>query len=327
MNLATIGTSWITEDFVKSARQSGKLTLYAVYSRSANKAEQLAKKYNAPQSYTDLKQIADNEEIDVVYIASPNSLHYEQAVLMLQHKKHVICEKPIFSNTKEYEQAYQIAQENGVYLFEAIRNIHTPNFQVLQQQLSQIGQVRSTILHYIQYSSRYDLYLQGEEPNVFSSRFSAGVLVDLGVYPIYIAVALFGEPERVSYHPLMLRTGVDGSGTLVLHYADFHCTIVFSKMSQAFISCEIHGEQGTLQFNHVNPITEVSLIDSRSHERTSLTAQQDELDMVYEIDNIVNVIETKDDETYKKLKQLSYIVLSITETARKQNNIVFETET
>lgn len=326
MNLATIGTGWITADFIKAAQQTEKLTLQAVYSRSAEKAKQFAHTYGAPHFYDDLDQMAKNEQIDAVYIASPNSLHYEQAILFLKHKKHVICEKPIFSNTDELKEAYKVAEENGVYLFEAIRNIHSPNFNRLQKELARIGKVRSALLHYVQYSSRYDRFLAGEEPNVFSPRFSGGALVDLGVYPVYLAAALFGEPQRICYHPVILRSGIDGNGTLILDYGDFICTVACSKISQSFIPCEIHGEAGTIVLDKAAPISKMEFIDHRSKESESFGTVQHENDMVYEIENIVSIIETRNDEQYEKLKHLSQIVLSITETARKQSGILFEVE-
>nr|WP_169797622.1 Gfo/Idh/MocA family oxidoreductase [Neobacillus fumarioli] len=326
INFATVGTGWITESFIKAAKLSGQMKLVGVYSRSEAKARELANTYQAVNSYTDLEQMAKSSEIQAVYIASPNSLHFKQAITFLKHKKHVICEKPIFSTSAELEEAYRVAEENGVYLFEAIRNIHTPNFRILKEKLSMAGKVRSTILSYIQYSSRYDLFLKGEEPNIFSAKFSGGALVDLGVYPLYLAVGLFGEPKKVSYHPVILRSGVDGGGTLVLEYEDFVSTILCSKISHSSLPCEIHGEKGTFVLENAAPISEITYIDSHSKEKQDIGVELEEQDMVYECENIARIIETKDDETYQELKNWSRIVLRITEEARRQNQIVFAVE-
>ena len=270
--------------------------------------------------------MANSPEIQAVYIASPNSVHFEQALTFLKNKKHVICEKPIFSNIAELQEAYQTAEANGVYLFEAIRNIHTPNFRILKDKLQLAGNLRSAMLPYIQYSSRYDLFLKGEVPNIFSSTFSGGALVDLGVYPLYLAVGLFGEPRKVTFHPVILSSGIDGSGTLVLEYQDFVCTILCSKISHSVIPCEIHGEKGTFVLGNAAPISEIQFIDSHTKESEILSVAQEEKDMVYECMNIAEIIEGKDEQQYEKLKDLSQIVLRITEEARRQNNIVFGVE-
>ncbi|WP_235846934.1 Gfo/Idh/MocA family protein [Neobacillus soli] len=326
IKFGTVGTGWITESFIQAAKLSEQLQLVGVYSRTEAKAKQLAATYNAPYIYTDIEKMAKSAEIEAVYIASPNSVHFEQALTFLKNKKHVICEKPVFSNTAELDEAYQTAEENGVYLFEAIRNIHTPNFRILKNKLSMAGKLRSTMLPYIQYSSRYDLFLEGDEPNIFSATYSGGALVDLGVYPLYLAVGLFGEPKQVSYHPVLLRSGVDGSGTLVLTYEDFVCTILCSKISHSELRCEIHGEKGTFVLEDAAPISEIKFVDSHSQESQIVSVEQAEQNMVYECINIARVIETKNDEEYQQLKNWSKIVLRITEEARKQNNIVFASE-
>lgn len=326
IKLGTVGTGWITSSFIEAAKQSGKLELTGVYSRTVDKAKELAYTYNAAHYFTDLEEMAKSPEVQVVYIASPNSVHFEQALTFLKNKKHVICEKPIFSNTAELEEAYQMAEDNGVYLFEAIRNIHTPNFRILKEKIQMAGNLRSAMLPYIQYSSRYDSFLRGENPNIFSSTFSGGALVDLGVYPLYLAVGLFGEPKKVSYHPVILSSGVDGSGTLVLEYKEFICTILCSKISHSVMPCEIHGEKGTFVLEDAAPISEIKFIDSHTKESEIFSVAQEDKDMAYECMKFAEIIKKNDDHEYKKLQEMSMIVLRVTEEARKQNNIVFGVE-
>lgn len=326
MNLGTVGTSWITSSFLEAAKLSEKLTVAGVYSRSLEKGEEIAAPFQTARIFTDIDEMAQSPEIDVVYIASPNSLHFEQAITFLKNKKHVICEKPIFSNPAQLEEAFKVAEENSVFLFEAIRNLHAPNLQILKDNLGRAGKISGGLFQYISYSSRYDLFLKGENPNIFTAEFSGGALVDLGVYPLYVAVALFGEPKDVSYHPMMLRTGVDGSGTLLLHYEDFSFTIICSKISDSTLPCEIHGEKGIFILEDAAPITSIQFHDHHSKEKESLGVDQCEQDMVYEVEAFVKIIESGNTLEYLRLKELSRIVLNITEKARKQNGIVFGCE-
>lgn len=326
MNLATIGTSWITSSFINAAIKSGKLTLHSTYSRSSEKSKEFSQMHQADNFYSDLDEMLSNEEIDVIYIASPNSVHFEHTIKCLKAKKHVICEKPIFSNTKELQAAYQCAKENNVFLFEAIRNIHTPNFHLLAKELTKVGKLRSASLSYLQYSSRYDAFLNGDEPNVFSPAFSGGALVDLGIYPLYMAVTLFGKPNKVHYFPVKLRNGIDGNGTLILQYADFTCTILCSKISHSYLPSEIQGEMGTIVLDKASCITNFEFKDNRSKTSESFSVEQEENDMMYEINHFINVMKTNNTEEYERLKNLSYTVLEITEEARRQNDIIFGTE-
>ena len=107
-----IGTNWITERFLDAAKDIEDFTLTAVYSRTEEKAKTFAGKYNATQTFTNIEEMVKSDVIDAVYIASPNSLHAEQAILSMNHGKHVICEKPLASNKKEVESMMQAAQKN-----------------------------------------------------------------------------------------------------------------------------------------------------------------------------------------------------------------------
>ncbi|MGV3464557.1 MAG: Gfo/Idh/MocA family protein [Heyndrickxia sp.] len=326
MKLATIGTGWITSSFINAAIHSGKLTLHSTFSRSIEKAKEFAHMHQATHFYNNLDEMLADDEIDVIYIASPNSLHFDYAIQCLKAKKHVICEKPIFSNIKEFTAAYKCAEENNVFLFEAIRNIHTPNFHLLEKELHKVGKLRSASLQYLQYSSRYDAFLNGNEPNVFSPAFSGGALVDLGVYPLFIAVTLFGKPEKIHYYPVKLRNGIDGNGTLILQYGDFICTLICSKISHSDLPSEIHGEQGTITLDKTSCITDMEYKDIRSNSSTTFSVDQDDNDMKYEILHFINVMETNNVEEYHRLQNISHTVLEITEMARKQNNILFGSE-
>lgn len=326
MNLATIGTSSITEQFINAVLESDGLYLKAIYSRNLDKASRFANKHEVDLVFNQLEELAKCKEIDIVYIASPNSCHFEQAVLMLENGKHVICEKPLFSNVAELDQAYQIAKRNNVYLFEAIRTLHTPNFKLLQDNIKRVGRIRNINLQYMKYSSRYDQLLEGEIPNIFSADYSGGALVDLGVYPLAMAFTLFGKPISTSYTPVMLDSGVDGGGTLILKYSDFVCTIVCSKIVNSYGSNEIHGETGNIIFPGSGTIQKLEYIDRETKVCEPFSIPQKENDMVYEIDTFIDIINHDKQSDYQKLIEISRGVLEITENSRKESGIVFSTE-
>ncbi|WP_042222160.1 Gfo/Idh/MocA family protein [Oceanobacillus manasiensis] len=326
MRIGTVGTSWITESFIDAIGEVAGVELTAVHSRTSEKAEDFARKHGAGHYFTALQEMAKSSQMDCVYIASPNSLHFEQAVAFLKNGKHVICEKPMFASLKEFEGAHRIAEENGVYLFEAMRNLYTPNFQKVKGRLDDVGEVRNVLLHRMKYSSRYDELLAGKEPAIFSRKFAGGALVDLGVYPIAVAVALFGKPLDVKYTPVMLSSGVDGSGTLVLSYQGYVCTILCSKISTSNLESEIQGEAGTISIDNIGSFSNVqcSLRASKGQKWTG--ESQRENTMTYELESFVQIILEGKTSTYENMKAISREVLAITEAARKQSGIYFEGE-
>ncbi|HBP95906.1 MAG TPA: oxidoreductase, partial [Pantoea agglomerans] len=165
IRFAIVGTNWITRQFIDAAHETGAMKLCAVYSRSQQQAEAFIADYPCKQTFTSLEALAASPEIDAVYLASPNALHCQQALLFMSHGKHVICEKPLASNLAEVEQMIACAREHQVVLFEAFKTASLPNFLRLQQALPDVGKLRKALLNYCQYSSRYPRYLNGENPN------------------------------------------------------------------------------------------------------------------------------------------------------------------
>lgn len=323
MKLATIGTSRITDSFLRAVETSGRLTFEGAYSRTEEKARAFAEAHQGKRWFTSIEQLAESSDIDVVYVASPNGLHFKQVKVLLGGGKHVICEKPIFTNVKEFNEAFELAEKNHVFLFEAIRNIQTPVFARLKKELPRAGKIRSAILHLIQYSSRYDQFLDGEITNIFSPQFAGGALEDLGIYPLYVAVTLFGAPEDAAYYPVKLSNGIDGSGTLVLRYEGFVCTILCSKIAHSCAPSQIHGEKGTFSINSSSDISQLEWLDAHTKETETVASNPSDNDKFYEINRFADIIENGLTSDYLYLKNLSHEVLRIMEKVRKQGGIIF----
>ncbi|EFR8995427.1 Gfo/Idh/MocA family oxidoreductase [Listeria monocytogenes] len=326
MKLGIMGTNWITDSFIEGAINSGEWNLTAVYSRTEEKARAFGEKYGDLTYFTDIEEMGKSDALDTVYIASPNALHYQHAVSLLKNKKHVIVEKPIFSTVAELEHAHQIARENNVFLFEAARHIQEPNFKRLQENIEKVGTIHGATLAYMKYSSRYDQVLNGEEPNIFSLKFSGGSIVDLGVYPLYSAITLFGEPVKATYFATKLPTGVDGLGPIILEYPTFNITIIQGKNSQSFLPSEIYGQKGTLIVDPLTGIEKITFYDNATKEETELAGPVVANDMQFEAAEFARIIEQSDRDTYEYLADLSLKVLRVSNELRHQNDIWFDAE-
>lgn len=320
IRFAVIGTNWITRQFVDAAHETGKYKLTAVYSRSLEQAQTFANDYPVEHLFTSLDAMAQSEDIDAVYIASPNSLHFPQTKLFLQHKKHVICEKPLASNLHEVEQAIALAQENQVVLFEAFKTASLPNFQILQQSLEKVGPVRKAFINYCQYSSRYQRYLDGENPNTFNPAFSNGSIMDIGFYCLASAVALWGEPKQVQASASLLDSGVDAHGIAVLDYGDFSVTLQHSKVSDSTLPSEIQGEAGALVVEKISECQKVSFIP-RGSKAQDLSQPQHINTMLYEAEEFARLVENN--EVDHPALEVSRITAKVQTEIRRQTGVVF----
>lgn len=161
MNIATIGTGSIVDAVLSAINELEDVICTAMYSRKRETAQELASKYEVNTIHTDLGSLFADTNVDLIYIASPNSMHYEQAYQALQHGKHVVCEKPFTSTLQEAETLIALAKEKNLLLFEAISNIHLPNIKVIQEQLPKLGPIKLIQCNYSQYSRKYNDLLAG----------------------------------------------------------------------------------------------------------------------------------------------------------------------
>ncbi|BDG37602.1 Gfo/Idh/MocA family protein [Saccharococcus caldoxylosilyticus] len=322
VRFATIGTNWITESFIEAAKQIEDFTLAAVYSRTEEKAREFAQKTGTTRTFTDLEELAKSDEIDAVYIASPNSLHAEQAIFLMNHGKHVLCEKPLASNTKEVKAMIEAARRNGVVLMEAMKTTLLPNFQVIRQHLHKLGKIRRYFASYCQYSSRYDAYKQGTVLNAFNPAFSNGALMDIGVYCIYPMVVLFGKPNRLQASSLKLESGVDGEGTIIFTYEEMDAIVMYSKITNSYLPAEIQGEDGSMLIDAIHTPTKVE-IRYRNGRVEDITVPQEKHPMYYEAKEFIELIQNGKRESEVNSHEHSLLTIALMEEARKQTGIVF----
>ncbi|KAA8599244.1 MULTISPECIES: Gfo/Idh/MocA family protein [Vibrio] len=321
IKFAVIGTNWITQKFVQAAHETQSMKLAAVYSRNIESASQFAQEFNVNTTYDSLDALASDSTIEAVYIASPNSLHCTQSILMMKHGKHVICEKPVASNIDEATQMFEVAEQNGVVLFEAYKSQFLPNFKQVQLGLEKIGKVHKAHINYCQYSSRYQKYLNGDNPNTFNPAFSNGSLVDIGFYCVAATVALFGKPESAHASAKLLDSGVDAHGCAVFQYPEFDVTLAHSKVSDSYAPSEIQGECGAIIIDHIAECTDVK-IRYRDGRIENLTQTQSENSMSYEAQAFANCI-GGDKTTQAEAEKRALTVAKLITEMRQQVGVVY----
>lgn len=246
MKLGIVGTGQIVEEVLPQLGGWG-WTAQALCGtpRSEEKVRKLTAAYDIPLAYTDYSAMLKDADVDAIYIAVPNSLHYDFAKQALDAGHHVILEKPMTSHGREAEALSRLAREKGLSLFEAISTLHLPAYQKVREWLPHIGTVKLVSCNFSQYSSRYDAFRAGSVPPVFDPAKSGGALMDLNLYNLHYLVGLFGCPKNVSYHANMER-GIDTSGVLHLDYSTFQAVSLAAKDSGAPTVYTVQGTDGCI---------------------------------------------------------------------------------
>lgn len=320
LRFAVIGTSDITSRFLDALAGREDAVLYAVYSRSMARAQALGASFGAQVCYDDLEKLAADEQVDAVYIASPNSLHFEQALRMLAAGKHVLCEKPMASTLRQAQQMFAAAQRSGKVLMEAMRSTYTPGLAVLKGLLEQIGPIRRATIQYSKYSSRYDLVKQGRPVNIFSREFSSGALMDLGVYCVHFALELFGAPSRIRAAAVSLPCGVDGAGTILAEYDGKLVELLYSKITDNRLPSQIQGERGSILIAQPDQIEHLSVL-WRDGRRRELDIPNPPNGMCGELQHFLLRVAGKADG--RRETQRTLAAMQLMDEARRQTGIRF----
>ncbi|MDQ9091591.1 Gfo/Idh/MocA family oxidoreductase [Pseudoalteromonas haloplanktis] len=327
MNFVIVGTNFISDTLLEAAKTVSEFTLYGVCSRAYASGEDFLAKHAIAHAkvFTSIDQVCSDENVDAVYIAAPNSLHKNYAAACLNAGKHVLGEKPAAANSQELVAILTAAKHNNRLYMEAMMTTHLPNFSVLRQAIEKIGTPRKYIGQYSQYSSRYDKFKNGERPNTFLPEFANGALVDLGVYPLYILIALWGAPNAVQASGVLLETGVDGAGDVLLNYNDKQAVISYSKISQGDNFTEIQGEKGRIRIEAVSLLKRIQFIaNDGTVEELSLPFEKHF--MRYEVAHFIETTKTEQLESAVNTHQLSIDVMHVLDKARAQLGVIYPTD-
>lgn len=320
--VGVIGTSDIVTKSVQAFLNTQRALLVAVYSRQVETGKKFAEAFGDVSVNTNLDDFVNRDDIDIVYIASPNTFHFEQAQKAILAKKHVVVEKPAVVTLKQWEMLQQIAKENQVYLFEAIRHAYEPNFKKLTQ-LLQSKKIDGAVLNFGQYSRRMNDLLNGHIHNIFKPEMSAGVLMDLGVYVLHSAFHWFGEPMMATYYPVKLSNGIDIQGDIILKYSTFNVVAHISKRTQTIAQSEVYSQTETIIIDSVDHIKTVTAHNLGDEQIMIDGYPQQRMQSQWEV--FFDVLENSHDaiQYYESVNHITGKVISMMEQLRKENAIQF----
>lgn len=254
IRIATIGTSSITRNLLDALTTTEGTAFVGTLSRDAERAAVFTAEYGGTHPFTTLEDLVASDEVDAVYIGSPNALHYEQALACVTAGKHVLVEKPFCANERQAREVLDAAAKAGVVALEAMRPLHDPAFHALKDAIAQLGTVRRATLRFGKYSSRYDEILAGRATNIFDCAMASGSLMDIGVYTVEPLIELFGAPDAISAAASLLdeqtrpltHGAIDGSGSILARYPGMTASLHHSKITNDCSMSQVEGELGTL---------------------------------------------------------------------------------
>lgn len=251
-----LGPGKIARKFAKGLAEVPGAELYAVASRSLPKAEEFAKDFNASKFYGSYEDLANDSEVDIIYIATPHVFHYEHTLLCLKHKKAVLCEKPFAINREQVGEMIMTAKKEHVFLMEGLWTYFLPHYQYILELVrsEKFGKIIS-----LEADFGFEApYLP--EKRLFNKELGGGSLLDIGIYPVFAALTLIGKPDTISAKAELGETGIDESCWVDFKYQNGVHASLFSTIKKLTPSI------ATITFEDA-----ILTINRRFHEPTSVT--------------------------------------------------------
>lgn len=243
INWGIIAPGRIAHKFAHDLLLAEHARLHAVASRSMERAGEFARQYGATHAYGRYEDLLSCPGLDVVYVASPHSEHLEHAVLCLNEKIPVLSEKPLAMNSTQVARMVEVARSNRTFLMEAIWTRFIPLFEETLRLLHSgiIGELK-TIRADFGFRAAFS-----PAHRVFNPDLGGGSLLDVGIYPVFLATLLWGRPDEIKATAVFGKTGADESCAMLLRYsggrmAILDASIAMDTTTEAFL----YGESGTM---------------------------------------------------------------------------------
>ncbi len=316
MKWAILGAGNIANDFARYFKTE-RAELYAVASRSLEKATAFAEKHRIPVAYGSYEEMLADESIDAVYIATPHSHHYEHIKLCLGAGKHVFSEKVMVTSRKQLDEVTQLATEKNLYLAEAMTIFHVPLYPQLKQWITNQDLGKLKYIHVPYASVRH-----ADSPMYFyKPELAGGALFDIGTYALTFALTfLTSPPTNILTFGDIHEAGVDETSVILLKNKEKElATVTLSFATELPQIAVVAFEKGSFEIAGYTRAKQAVFTDSNGN-KTTIDADDSEHAFTHEINNFTNmVLDKADNPTLEKTRQ----VITIMDTLREEWDLVY----
>ena len=256
--IGIIGAGHIAEKMAATINGMPDVEAYAVASRQYGKAAAFAGRFGFTRAYGSYEELVEDPAVDLVYVATPHSLHYDHVRLCLSHRKAVLCEKAFMANAREAEEVTRMSEENNVFLAEAIWTRYMP-FQKTVRDIVYSGAIGRPMM-----LSAHLGYPVASKERIMRPELGGGALLDLGVYALNFALMMFGtDISRMTSSCMKSDTGVDLQNSIILEYsegmiADLQSTALCASDRQGIVC----GDRGYIVCDNINNMLKAELYDA-----------------------------------------------------------------
>ncbi|WP_343697206.1 Gfo/Idh/MocA family oxidoreductase [Flavobacterium sp.] len=240
-----VGLGNIAHQFAADLLLIEDAELAAVSSRDIFKADEFASKYNVSKRYNSYEALFADEDVDVVYIATPHDSHAELSIQALENGKHVLCEKPIALSYKDAQRMIEASKKHNKFFMEAFWARFIPAVQDV------LAKTQNGIIGDVNYIKADFAFVGSETENIrlFDKNRGGGALFDIGVYPLFLSYIMFGIPKEIIAKSIYYKNGIDLQTSMILQYENAQAVLHSSIVSESDMKAQIGGTKGRIELN------------------------------------------------------------------------------
>ncbi|MCM1127360.1 MAG: Gfo/Idh/MocA family oxidoreductase [Lachnospiraceae bacterium] len=322
VNIGIMGAGGIASVMAETVNRMKGVKLYAVASREKVRADVFAGKHGCKKAYGSYAELAADNKVDLIYIATPHSEHFENAKLCLINKKPVLCEKAFTANAYQAEELFRIAQENGVFITEAMWTRYMPMLTTIREVLGSgvIGEPKTLTANLG--------YVLDKVERLQNPALAGGALLDVGVYTLNFALMLFGNNiDKIHSCCTYADTGVDQQNTITIQYMDGKCAVLNSSMvSLSDRKGIIYGTKGFAIVENINNFESISVYDSSYKKVGEYKRPKQISGYEYEVEACIRAIRNHQMECVEMPHSETIRVMKIMDNLRKEWGIAYPFE-
>jgi dihydrodiol dehydrogenase / D-xylose 1-dehydrogenase (NADP) len=319
-----IGTGNIAHQFARGLAVLNDASLVAVASRTKESADIFAREFDVRYRHVGVTELAANEHVDVVYVATPHPMHKDNTLECLKGGKAVLCEKPLCINASEATEIVEYAREKGLFLMEAMWTLCFPAMVKVRNIVNTgvLGDIRQV---HANFSFRGDWDPEGITLNPL---FGGGALLDVGVYPLALAHMVYQQdPTRINSVAHIGETGVDEQSSVILGYADGALAVLTSAIrTDTQQAAAIYGTDGYIKIPHMFWQPDRLLINTSQDQEREITFDREGNGYNYEAAEVMRCLRSRRLESPMLPLDTSVAIMRILDTIRAQWGLVYPME-
>ena len=322
MKFGIIGAGGIATWMAKTLKGVDGAETYAIASRELSRAEKFAKKYGFNKAYGSYEELVSDSEVEVVYIATPHSHHFEHAKLAMEHGKHVLCEKAFTMNAAQAEELFRIAEKYHVLITEAIWTRYMPSRKIIDDLLSEgvIGEVKTLTANLS--------YRICQNERLIRPELAGGALLDITIYPLNFALMHFGyDYEEINSTVLMTETGVDGQESITMTWPDGKFAVLNSSIyGESDRHGVFYGANGYMIVDNVNNPLNIDIYDAAHQLVRHIDLPEQDTGYEYEVLEVMNCVKKGMMECSSMPHGETLRVMQMMDSIRKEWGLVYPQE-